>query len=270
MAELEVHTGSPLIRRIKRLFRRKVKLMPADEAEMWQGKLRDLYKSEYGIDLHPLQSDPSIVPPSEVIDQVQGPSKADPNTFLGTGARETYNFLTEMTELGFDMKRVERMLDLGFGTGRILVHFLPFDIERYGCDVNPPSYEWTSRTLGEHAKLSMSRLDPPLDFPDEYFDLVIATAVFHHTPYDLQPAWIAEFARILKPGGFSIVTVLDPDKTPPEARERGWQESGTRKGIHMRTFMTEEKLAELWGASLEYLGTRRHGGRQAHVIARKP
>jgi hypothetical protein len=38
----------------------------------------------------------------------------------------------------------------------------------------------------------------------------------------------------------------------------------------MRTFLPEEKLAELWGTSLEYLGLHRYPGKQAHVIASKP
>lgn len=267
---MEVHTGSPVVRRLKRLFRRKVKLMPPEEAARWRDELSDLYREEYGLELHPLQSDPAVVPPMEVVDQVQGPSKADPTTFFGTGAQQTCRYLAELHELGVEMTEVKRMLDFGFGTGRVLLHFLPFDLERHGCDVNQASYDWTTSTLGDFADLRMSKLEPPLDYPSDFFDLIIATSVFTHTPYDLQPLWIAEFSRILRSGGTSIVTVHDPDKLPDDARERGWLETGNRKGIHMRTFMSEQKLAELWGRSLDYVGLRRHPGTQAHVIARKP
>lgn len=266
---MQVHTGNPWLRRLKRLFRRKVKLMPLEEAELWREQLSTLYREEYGLALHPMQSDPAVVPPVSVVDQVQGPSKADPATFLGTGARETLRYLSELAEFGVDMTGVKRMLDFGFGTGRILVHFLPFDLERHGCDVNEASFDWTSRTLGAFADLRLSGLEPPLDYPDDYFDLIIATSVFTHTPFELQPRWIAEFERVLRSGGTSIVTVHDPDKMPRHARDRGWLETGNRRGIHMRTFLSEEKLAELWGASLEYLGLRRYAGTQAHVIARK-
>jgi SAM-dependent methyltransferase len=267
---MRVHTGNPYVRKLKRLFRRKVKLMPPEEAERWRDELATLYREEYGLALHPLQSDPAMVPPVSVIDQVQGPSKADPTTFLGTGAREAFGYLSELSEFGVKMTDVKRMLDFGFGTGRILLHFLPFDLERHGCDVNQASCDWTTKTLGAYADLRMSRLEPPLDYPDDYFDLIIATSVFTHTPFDLQPRWIAEFARILRSGGTSIVTVHDPDKMPEQGRDQGWLETGNRRGIHMRTFLTEEKLAELWGTPLEYLGLRRHPGTQAHVIARKP
>jgi SAM-dependent methyltransferase len=204
-----------------------------------------------------------------VIDQVQGPSKADPTTFFGTGARQALSYINELSDFGVKMTDVRRMLDFGFGTGRVLLHFLPFETEIHGCDVNQASYDWTTGTLGELADLRMSKLEPPLDYPDDFFDLIIATSVFTHTPFELQPLWITEFARILRPGGTSIVSVHDPDKMPAHARDQGWLETGNRRGIHMRTFLTEEKIAELWGTSLEFLGLRRHPGTQAHVIARK-
>lgn len=266
---MEVHTGNAYVRKFKRLFRRKVKLMPAAEAQQWLAKLRELFKVGYGLELHPLQTDVAVVPPVGVVDSVQGPSKSDPSTFLGSGARQTYSYLTSLRDLGLDVSGIQRMLDLGFGTGRILVHFLPFAMEKYGCDVNQSACDWTSKTLGEHARLSLSRLEPPLDFPDDFFDLIIATSVFTHTPYQLQPAWIAEIRRILKPGGVAMVTVLDPDKNPARARDKGWHETGTSRGIHMRTFLTESEIAELWGTSLEYLGLRQNSASQPYLIARK-
>ena len=33
---MEVHRGNPYIRKLKRLFRKKVKVMPPEEATMWQ------------------------------------------------------------------------------------------------------------------------------------------------------------------------------------------------------------------------------------------
>jgi SAM-dependent methyltransferase len=266
---MEVQTGNPHLRALKRVFRKKVKLMAPATADDWLARLARLYEERYGVTFHPLQTDPAIVPSKTVVDQVQGPSKADPVTFRGTGAMNAHQYLTELDELGFDMSGAGRMLDFGFGTGRVLVHFLPFALERHGCDVNPASLDWTRRTLGDYAQLCLSQLEPPLPYPDDHFDLIIATSVFTHTPLALQPAWIAEFRRILKPGGYAAVTVHDPDKVPARSRERGWHETGKARGIHMRALLTEAKLQELWGASLECLAVRRYPGQQAHVISRK-
>lgn len=53
---------------------------------------------------------------------------------------------------------MQRMRDLGVGTGRILVHFLPFAIEWHACDVTPEAYAWMSRTLGNHATIHQTNL----------------------------------------------------------------------------------------------------------------
>jgi SAM-dependent methyltransferase len=260
-----------VLSRIGRLFRsvKKTKTMTSGEAEHWRTVLRDLYRSQYGLEMHKLQSDEAIVPPKAVVDIVQGRSKADPNTFFGTGYREMVRFLTELHAHSFNVSRMERMLDFGFGTGRILVHFLPFAIQRYGCDVTPKAYAWTSKTLGTHAQLSLTQLHPPLPFSEDFFDLIIATSVFTHTPYARQPGWIAELHRILKPDGCVLATVLDFVEMPPAYLARGWHEKGDKRGIHMRTFLTPTKLTELWSSAFEVLEIRTYTPDQAHVIVKK-
>lgn len=260
-----------VLSRIVRLFRsaKKTKTMTSGEAEHWRTVLRDLYRLQYGLEMHQLQSNEAIVPPKAVVDIVQGSNKDDPNTFFGTGYREMVRYLTELHAHGFNVSRMERMLDFGFGTGRILIHFLPFAIERYGCDVTPEAYAWTSKTLGAHAQLSLTQLLPPLPFSEDFFDLIIANSVFTHTRYAMQPGWIAELHRILKPGGCVLATVQDFAEMPPEYLARGWHEKGTKRGIHMRTFLTPTKLTELWSSAFEVLEIRTYTPGQAHVIVRK-
>jgi SAM-dependent methyltransferase len=52
----------------------------------------------------------------------------------------------------------------------------------------------------------LSRPRPPLDLPGNSIDLIYAMSVFSHLPADVADAWIAEFARILKPGGIACLT----------------------------------------------------------------
>lgn len=263
------HASNTAVARVRKLFAGRRKKLTRSEAEHWRDELTALCGSQYGIDLHPLQSDPAVAPPKRVVNQVEGSSKSDPNTFFGTGYRETVRYLSELADHGFSVARMERMLDLGVGTGRVLLHFLPFAIEHYGCDVNAAAYEWTQNALGSHAKLSLTGLDPPLPYRDGFFDLVIATSVFTHTPYAAQPGWIAELRRIVKAGGCAIVTVHDFSKFPPESRDRGWHERGTERGLHMNTYLTEEKLRELWSSAFDVLEIRAYSPGQAHVIARR-
>ena len=256
-------------RRLSTFFRPKLhhKRMSRREATYWKEALRALYLSAYGLTMHPLESDASIVPPKTVIEVVQGRGKDDPTTFFASGYRETLRYHTLLRAHGFDVTRMRRMLDLGVGTGRVLVHFLPFAIERHGCDVAPEAYAWTSRTLGAYATLHQTSLRPELPFADDFFDLIIATSVFTHMPYAAQPAWIRELRRVLAPGGCVLATVQDFAKLPCEARERGWHETGTERGIHMRTFLSESKVVEVWGASFGTMDVRAYPPGQAFLLA---
>src|SRR5215475_5291104 len=163
------------VKRLLPLRHRREFLSPA-ETEGYRQTLDDLYRSEYGLTMHPLQRDPRVVPPRAIVEKVQGRNKADRNTFLGSGYRQTAAYLQDLRTHGYDVRRMQRMLDLGVGTGRLLVHFVPFELERYGCDVNPTAVEWTSGILGDLAELQLTRREPPLPYADGFFDLVIASA----------------------------------------------------------------------------------------------
>jgi hypothetical protein len=65
-------------------------------------------------------------------------------------------------------------------------------------------------------------------------------------------------------------TVHDPGKVPEKSRARGWHGTGKARGIHLRAFVTEEKLQALWNESLQCLAVRRYPNQQAHVVSRKP
>src|SRR5919206_4361293 len=258
------------IRKLQKYLRRmrgKSELMAAHEAERYQRELAEICRSKFGLSLHPFQTSLSMVPPASVVNAVQGRNKADASTFLGSGYRDMARYIEELAANGHDIARMERMLDFGFGTGRMLLHFLPFSLERYGCDVNPAAVEWTSKTLGNFAKLQLSAPVPPLPYEDGFFDLVIASAVFTHIPVSAQPSWVAELNRVLKPGGCVLATVHDFSKITGRHKKLGWQEKEIDRGLHMNSYVSPEMLQQIWSGPFEILEVRRFPPRQAHVIA---
>jgi len=263
------HESNPLLRPFKKLLRRKKKFLSAKEAEQYRNIAVELYLDRYSLELHPLQSDPNVVPPVEVVNQVQGRSKSDVDTFLGTGYRDVVRYLDQMNDNGGDVLGMHRMLDFGIGTGRISLHFLPFNIERFGCDVNPVSVEWSRKTLGDFVDVRKSEFDPPLPYDDASFDLIIANSVFTHIPYTAQPGWIEEFSRLVKPGGFVLVTIHDFNKLPESARDVGWAEKGTDRGLHNNTYLSREKLVEIWQPHFEVLDVDRNPPMQSHVVIKR-
>lgn len=108
---------------------------------------------------------------------------------------------------GVDCASLGAILDFGCGVGRVLRHWrLPPSVEIHGTDYNPNLVDWCRAHL-PHARFHLNALDPPLDFPDERFDLVYALSVFTHLPEAGQHAWMAELTRVLRPGGYMLISL---------------------------------------------------------------
>src|SRR4051812_5621638 len=86
------------------------KLMPEKEARRYERMFSEKLRSQYGLEMHPLQLDPAVVPPTDIVRKVQGSSKADPATFLGMGWRHALAVLELLEGNGFDIRAMRRML----------------------------------------------------------------------------------------------------------------------------------------------------------------
>jgi SAM-dependent methyltransferase len=100
-----------------------------------------------------------------------------------------------------------RIFDAGCGTGRNLVYFSREGFEVFGIDQNPKAVEQVkilAKTLApnlasENFKLASLEKIP---FPDEFFEVVISSAVLHFADSEAQfDEMLREMWRVLKPGG---------------------------------------------------------------------
>ncbi len=253
---------------LKERFKKRKGRVTHAEALHWRAALSDYYQKKFGVKMHPLQSDPSMVPPFEVAVQVQAPNKCDPDTFFATGYRQTIDYLEELTEFGLDPAKMGSILEFGVGAGRLLVHYLPFKARLYGCDANPFAAEWTRKTMGKLAEIKLTSLEPPLPYETGTFDYIFANSVFTHIPFALHEPWVAELSRVLKPGGCLIATVHDFEKIQEWDAPEGWFERNAEKGFHRNTYFSKERLLEIWRPHFEALEVRPRKV-QTHVIAVK-
>ena len=101
-----------------------------------------------------------------------------------------------------------RVLDIGVGGGRNLPYFLQNEFEVYGADIDPGAIELVKEMSMDLAPANdtdnfVTAAAEDLPFEDNFFDVVICSAVLHfaksHLNFDemLRSAW-----RVLKPGGF--------------------------------------------------------------------
>jgi SAM-dependent methyltransferase len=111
-----------------------------------------------------------------------------------------------LTECGAPVERFEAILDFGCGAGRVVrqFHFLE-GVKVHGTDINPDQIEWCGRNIS-FAHFGQNDPYPPLSYPNDTFDFIYTFSVFTHLPESEQAAWLAELERVLKPGGFLLIT----------------------------------------------------------------
>ena len=158
------------------------------------------------------------IPPSDLIFLVAGTT--DISWFLLGGLLGATSLAEVLKEQGVDVTELGAMLDFGCGCGRVLRnwHHLPHT-RVSGTDYNSRLIEWCRENL-PFAEFEVNGLNPPLAYPDGEFDLVYALSVFTHLTEGLQTMWMAELRRVVKPGGYLLVSVhgerymhrLNPDE----------------------------------------------------------
>jgi Methylase involved in ubiquinone/menaquinone biosynthesis len=119
-------------------------------------------------------------------------------------------FKTIFEGLGGDLGSSHAILDFGCGWGRVTRFFLR-DIEPdrvWGVDHYDNAIE-VCRQTNPWQHFRQINPFPPMDFRDSTFDLIFAYSVFSHLSETAQRLWLAEFARLLRPGGVLIATTWD-------------------------------------------------------------
>lgn len=107
-----------------------------------------------------------------------------------------------------DIDNFKNVLEFGCGCGRILRNWKTLkNTKLYGTDYNKTLVDWCRCNLG-FAQFQVNNLYPPINYPDEKFDLIYVISVFTHFSESLQFLWVKELIRILRPGGYLIITTL--------------------------------------------------------------
>jgi SAM-dependent methyltransferase len=124
---------------------------------------------------------------------------------LGTRAKRSI-MAALPPDWSFESKRV---LDFGCGAGRTLRHFIAeADVaEMHGCDIDHESVAWLEANLSPPFHVFANGDTPPLDRPDDFFDLIWVVSVFTHL-VDTWADWLLELHRVLRPGGLLLATFM--------------------------------------------------------------
>ncbi len=108
-----------------------------------------------------------------------------------------------------------KILDVGCGTGSLTIAAK----QRQGNDGTvmgiDPSSNMVSLAQEKTAKAQVEvdfqvGVIEKIDFPENYFDLVLSSLMMHHLPAELKKDGLQEVYRILKPDGTLLIVELDP------------------------------------------------------------
>ena len=178
---------------------RKIGLMHGlDRLNFLMHKLRNHKKNKRFIKDHPQVK----LPPAYTLYEAY---RIDYHSYYNDGRNTAEWIARELSDL--IPSHNKRVLDWGCGPARVVRHLpelLP-GAEIFGSDYNPETIEWCRQHIPD-VHFRVNSLQPPLAFKENFFDAVYALSVFTHLSEDNHHKWINELHRIVRPGGFVLLT----------------------------------------------------------------
>jgi ubiquinone/menaquinone biosynthesis C-methylase UbiE len=130
------------------------------------------------------------------------------SAFLSIGSGCAQLVTAHLRSMGVEISEARRVMDFGCGCGRTLRWLLDEykTAEFHGVDVSSSAINWCRKHLSGGFFVNCNQ-EPPLPYPDEHFDVIYSISVFTHLDQRMQDLWLAELRRLLKPGGWLLITV---------------------------------------------------------------
>lgn len=228
-------------------------------------------------------ADGLAVPPSKLRLLVDGRS-GDGERFLQIGRLMAGSIQSAVTESGAKLEEMTAILDFGCGCGRVARNWAGLEGPQvHGSDYNEELVSWCEDNL-PFLRAARNQLEPPTRYEPESFDLIYALSVLSHLSEPLQDAWVAEFRRLLRPGGLLIVSVLGESVrarlTPDRMRRFDHGElvverprmagSNVCSAYHPRSYVTDRLLAGFTDVRAFEFGSPEWPLLQDAYIARRP
>ncbi|MFI7043332.1 class I SAM-dependent DNA methyltransferase [Streptosporangium sandarakinum] len=163
-----------------------------------------------------------------------------------------------------------RVADLGCGPGHVTAHLSALGLDVFGVDLSTEMVALARRT---HPELRFEEGSMfALDLPDEALGGVLANYSIIHTPPERVPEMLAEFSRVLAPGGHLLVAFQaheDPSAAP-EAFDHTVALAYRWSPDHVSCLLREAGIAEVARMVISPDEDEKRGFPQAFVLARKP
>lgn len=106
-----------------------------------------------------------------------------------------------------DIKKEEKLLDVGCEAGAMMVYTGMMGAEVYGVDICPESVEKANQYLAKYSLRGQAIIGDArkINFPDNHFDKVISSDFFEHMSAEDNIQVLKEIKRVVKPGGMIVI-----------------------------------------------------------------
>ena len=207
--------------------------------------------------------------------------KWDPPAFFATGRSQVRDIMSYANLAGLSVKR-GRALDFGCGLGRLTQALGDHFDEVLGIDIAPSMVEHAEslNPLKGKIRFLLNEVDSLTDLPTHTFDFVLSEITLMHMRPEYSKRYIADFLRVLRPGGVAVFQLPDPTTKQrirafiphflldPALRLRA--KKSPRMEIYGIKRIQIERLIIKFGASLgavEEIREGHKGNRRYYVIA---
>ena len=145
-------------------------------------------------------------------------------------SRENNWLADSMARLAADLPAGALVADVGCGPGKDTVRLRGLGLRAHGFDLSHAML--TARAVPGQVRADLRAL--PLR--DGVLDGLWCVAVLLHIPRELVPGALAEFRRVLRPGGSAVITVAEGDG-------EGWERYSFLEGMPRRYFVYHSRAA---------------------------
>lgn len=142
--------------------------------------------------------------------------KWDPDEFFATGREEVAEAIAYLDSLGLQVRR-GRALDFGCGAGRLTQALAGEFDEAVGVDISFSMVEVARKynQQGDRCSFVVNTTDDLAQFDSGTFDFIYTNITLQHSPPEATTRYIAEFFRILRPGGVALFQIPSGKRHDP-------------------------------------------------------
>ena len=158
-----------------------------------------------------------------------------------------------------DIEPGMNILDVGCGTGSLTIEArrkLGSEGRVVGID---PSSNMIDLAQGKAAKAGVGidfqvGVIEKMNFPDDYFDLVLSSLMMHHLPDELKQAGLQEVLRLLKPNGTLLIIELDPSAFSLASLIHGHSSKLSAQLENVRQYLESAGYVSIESGNLKFRG----------------